>query len=81
MNDDPYSVELALGWFAFERGELAAAQHHFEKAHRLGHDHIVRHLAVHRALLRVAWMSGTVRRIVPELYSIVMLTLIRPFIG
>jgi hypothetical protein len=80
VSTNPYEAELDLGWVAFGREDFDAARQHFEKAHQLGHDNVARHLAVHYALLKVARKDGAVRRVISELYSVVMLNLLRPLL-
>jgi hypothetical protein len=79
-DENPFVIEMMLGRAALRRRDLMTASSHFDRAHRIGHDDLSQHLAVHQALLLVAWANGSMRQVAAELYSLVALRLLGVFL-
>lgn len=80
VEQSEFVSEMQRGQEAPRRRDLSAACRHFDRAHRMGHANFPQHLAVHRALLLVAWKCGSLRRVAAELSFIAALVLLRPLL-
>lgn len=71
-----YSCELSAGYSSLERGDLAEAFGHFERAHILGQRRTGLHVRAHVAMLRVAWRRRDGTALMGQLSRIVAAALL-----
>jgi hypothetical protein len=74
--DLAFREAMRLGDEALESGRLDEALRHYWHAHAIVHEIPCLHIAVHRAMLPVAWRQRAARGMVSHLASVVILSAI-----
>ncbi|MER7846175.1 DUF3703 domain-containing protein [Kitasatospora sp. NPDC096077] len=63
-----YESEMQAGREALSARDFRSAYRHFGRAHNIGHDNLVMHVAAHRGLLATAWKQCRLDRVGTQLF-------------